>query len=368
VPRRGTAAAAVMESLERVRIAARRLQPPSSMDDFVRKALIALGLAALAFVLWRASYALLLGFGGVVFAVFLRGTAHQVGRWTGVGMRPAVGVVCLALIAIVAGCAALIGPAIASQFDQLGITLTKGLEQAREYLESTSWGQPVLEALSSMGQGGNLVGVAASAVISAIDGLLGVVLIVVAGAYLALAPRDYMEGAVHLLPNRRHARAREVLRVTGNALWLWLLGQLVIMLVVGVLTAVGLWLVGVPLAAALGLIAGLAEFVPFLGPILASVPILVVALTEGPQVLLYALAVLLVIQQTESNLLAPLVERRAVSLPPVLILIGTIALSLLFGVLGLIFAAPLLVVLMVWTKMLYMQDALDENVRVPGER
>lgn len=338
------------------------------MSDFVRKALVVLGLAALAFVLWRASYALLLGFGGVVFAVFLRGTARKIVQWTGLEMRLAVGVLCFALIAIIAGSAALIGPSIASQFDQLGVTLTKGLEQARAYLQSTSWGQSALDAFSGMGQDGNLVGIAASALVSAIDGLLGVVLILVAGAYLALAPRDYMEGAVHLLPKRRHARARELLQVTGNALWLWLLGQLVIMLVVGVLTALGLWLVGVPLALALGLIAGLAEFIPFLGPIIASIPILVVALTEGPQVLLYALAVLLVIQQTESNVLAPLVERRAVSLPPVLILVGTIALSLLFGVLGLIFAAPLLVVLMVWTKMLYMQDTLDERVPVPGER
>ena len=338
------------------------------MTEFVRRALVVLGLAALAFIVWHISYALLLGFGAVVFAVFLRGSAGKLAQWTGVGVRLSVGIVLLTLVGLIALAAALVGPSIAGQFDQLSATLVKGVEQVRGYLEGSAWGQPILDAVSSAGQDGGMVSMAGRALIGAVDGLLGLLLVLVAGAYLALSPRTYIEGMVYLFPKNRHTRAREVLQATGRALWLWVLGQFVIMVAVGVLTGLGLMLAGVPLALALGVLAGLLEFIPFLGPILAALPVILVALTAGPMTAVYAMLVLIVIQQLEGNLLTPLVERRAVSLPPVLILIGTIALSLLFGVLGLIFAAPLLVVIMVWTKMLYMEGVLAERVDVPGKK
>jgi predicted PurR-regulated permease PerM len=207
-------------------------------------------------------------------------------------MRLAVGAVIVALIALVALAAALIGPSIVGQFDELSTTVLKGVQQVRGYLERTPWGQPLLDAVSDAGQAGSLMSAAGKAVLSAADGLLALVLVLVAGAYLALSPRDYMEGTVHLVPKHRQPRAREVLRTTGNALWLWVLGQLVIMAVVGVLTALGLMLAGVPLALSLGVICGLLEFIPFLGPIIAAVPVILVALTAGPQLALYAVIML----------------------------------------------------------------------------
>lgn len=339
------------------------------MSSFIRQALIFIGLVALALLLWRVAYALLLAFGGVLFAVFLRGLAGKLAQWTGLGMRVSLAVVGVVLLALVGTGVAFLGPSVAARFGELSQTLTQGAEQVRSYLEQTGWGQTLLETLSQgKQQSGQLVSAAGRMVVGAVDAVLAVVLVIAAGIYLAASPRLYAEGAVYLVPQRHHARARELLATTGNALWSWVLAQFVIMAVVGVLTAIGLLLVGVPLAVPLGLIAGLLEFIPFLGPFLAAVPIVLVALTAGPQTALYAVLVLFLIQQVESNLLAPLVERWAVSLPPVLILFGTIAFTLLFGVLGAVFAAPLLVVVMVWTKMLYMRDALGEEVEVPGSR
>lgn len=266
-------------------------------------------------------------------------------------------------------CAAFIGPLVAARLDELTDTVMQGVRQVRGYLQSTGWGRNLLEALGQgVRQNGYILGTASRIVFSAVDAVLALVLIVVAGVYLAASPRLYTEGAVRLVPKAHHARVREVLTSTGTALWLWLLGQFVIMTVVGVLTALGLLIAGVPLAVPLGLVAGLLEFIPFLGPFLAAVPIILVALTVSPVTALYAVLVLLVIQQVESNFVAPLVERWAVALPPVLILVGTLASALLFGVIGMIFAAPLMVVVMVWTKMLYMQDVLGEPVELPGSK
>lgn len=336
--------------------------------EFIRRALIGLGLVVLALFLWRVSYAILLAFGGVLFAVFLRGLAHIVHRWTRLSIGWSLGVVGAVLLGLVGLAAAMIGPAIAGEFGQLGDTLTRGIEQLRERLESTALGQQLVSMLSQSSEGGRgLLGTAAQVLRGMTDMMLGLVIIFFAGLYFAVNPRLYTEGLVALVPKNRQARAREVVHTVGGALWLWLLGQFVSMVAVGVLTAVGLYIIGVPLALGLGLIAGLLEFVPFLGPIAAAVPVLLVALTVDAQTALYAALLLFAIQQAEGNVITPLVQRWAVTLPPVLVLMAAIAFALLFGILGAIFATPLLVVALVCVKMLYMEDALGERVEVPGE-
>lgn len=328
---------------------------------FVRHVLIALGLVAAALFLWRVAYALLLAFGGVLFAVFLRGLAGKIAQHSPLGMRGSLAVVGVALAAIALGAAALIGPQIAAQADELAATITRGLEQVRGYLEQTRWGREVLSsATESVPQAGDVVGAVTTLFSGGLNALLGLVLVLFTGIYFAAAPRVYSEGVVLLFPRARRQRAREVLAATHRALWSWLLGQFVVMIAVGVLTATGLLIAGVPLAVPLGLIAGLLEFIPFLGPIVAFVPVILVALAASPQTALYAALVFLVIQQLESHLLTPLVQRWAVALPPVLVIIGAIAFALVFGTLGAIFATPLLVVAVVWVKMLYLHDALGE--------
>jgi predicted PurR-regulated permease PerM len=154
----------------------------------------------------------------------------------------------------------------------------------------------------------------------------------------------------------------------GGALRLWLLGQLASMVIVGVLTGVGLWLVGLPSPFVLGLLAGLAEFVPIIGPILAAIPGLVLALSYGTEMVVWVLAVYVIVQQIESYVILPVVQRKAVSLPPALTLFAVVAMGVLFGPLGLLFATPLTVVAFVLVKKLYLVDALHERTEIPGER
>jgi predicted PurR-regulated permease PerM len=334
---------------------------------FIRQTLIVLGLVVLALLLWRIAYALLLAFGGVLFAVFLRGLAAKVAAWTHLHIRWALLLVVIALIAPLVVTGILIGPTLAEQLGQLGAAITKGVERLRTQLEQTPLGQQAIEMMTDGVQdGGQLLGAAGTIFRGVADMLVALALILVAGIFFAANPRLYVEGAVALVPYARQRRARELLEAIGNALWMWLIGQFVQMLAVGVLTAIGLLIVGVPLALALGLITGLLDFVPFIGPIVAAIPILLVALTADFQTALYAGLVFLAIQQLENNLLTPLVQRWAVSLPPVLVLVSTIVFALLFGLIGVIFATPLLVVVMVCVKMLYMEDVLGERVDVPG--
>lgn len=133
----------------------------------------------------------------------------------------------------------------------------------------------------------------------------------------------------------------------------WLLGQVVSMSLVGVLTGIGLRLLGVPLVLSLSVLAGLPDFIPFIGPVIAAVPAVLMAATVGPSIALYTVLLYIVVQQIEGNVIQPLVQRWAVALPPALGLIAVVAFGTLFGVLGLVFAVPLAVALRALVQKLY---------------
>jgi predicted PurR-regulated permease PerM len=136
------------------------------------------------------------------------------------------------------------------------------------------------------------------------------------------------------------------------------------MSLVGILTALGLWLLGVPLALILGLIAALLEFVPYIGTILSAVPAILLALLQGPMQALWVVLLYFVIQSIESYLLTPLVQQRVVSLPPALVLAAQVLMGVLFGAWGIILATPLTAALLVLVQMLYIEDILGDPVKV----
>jgi predicted PurR-regulated permease PerM len=139
------------------------------------------------------------------------------------------------------------------------------------------------------------------------------------------------------------------------------------MVFIGLLTGIGLWLLGIPGALALGVIAFILEFVPFVGPILSSIPAILLALAFDPATAIWVVLLYIVIQQLEGNVIEPLVQQRAVDLPPALLLFSIVAGGLIFGMVGVVFAAPLLVVVFVMVKRLYVRDALGTHTDLPGE-
>ena len=194
------------------------------------------------------------------------------------------------------------------------------------------------------------------------------VVVIVAGIYIAVSPEVYRDGLIMLFPKPMQAQIAETLDDAGEALRLWLGGQLLAMIIVGILIGVGLALVGVPSALALGLIAGVTEFIPIVGPVIGAVPALLLASTEGWHTVAWTLAVFVVVQQIESNLIMPLVAGRAVAVPPAVGLFAVVAIGVLFGPLGLLLGYPLAVVTDVAVRKLYVRATLGEKVEVAGER
>ena len=335
-----------------------------------RRAVAVVGIVAIAVIIWQIRDALLLIFMGVLLAVFLRGFAKLISDHTPLSAGWSLLAVGLIVLGTLTVGGVLLGPRIAEQAEQLSETLPESVDQLEEELRSTRWGDQLLGRGQSGGDGlrlgGNVFGRLSGVASGVMSFLTNLVLVLFSAIFLAVDPARYRDGLVMLVPKEKTERVREALDASGRALGHWLTGKLLAMVFVGVFTAIGLSIVGVPLALVLGVIAGLLDFVPFIGPIVAAVPAILLALTIGPMEAVYAALVYLIAQQIEGNVVTPLIQQKEVDLPPVLVLFAVVAAGLLLGILGIIVATPLVVVIMVLTRMLYVQDALGKDASVPG--
>ena len=221
--------------------------------------------------------------------------------------------------------------------------------------------------------------VSEAAVFSWITGALGYVpsvfsvvsagiLVLVGAIFLALDPAGHREGILQLVPPGTATSSAGPPRTPDGRYGSGCCGQLIAMLIIGVASAAVLLVLVVPAALALGLIAGLLEFIPYAGAILAYLPMGLAGLSVGLTTFWWVLVGYLAIQQIESNVLQPIIQQRTVQLPPVLTLFAIVGFAVIFGPLGLLLGVPLSLVLLVALKELYIEDVLGEPVSVPGER
>ncbi|MEX2177261.1 MAG: AI-2E family transporter [Gemmatimonadaceae bacterium] len=190
----------------------------------------------------------------------------------------------------------------------------------------------------------------------------GILLIIFMATYIAAEPDLYHRGMMHLFPHRSRARAGEVLSAVATVLRRWLVTQLIAMVVIGVVTTVALLILDVEAAFALGLLAGLLEFIPTVGPILSAIPAIAMGFVDSPEKAMMVTAVYVGIQFVENHLLIPLLMKGGVGVPPVLTILGQALFTLLFGFLGLLVAVPLLAAAMVVVKMVYVEGVVGDDM------
>jgi len=199
---------------------------------------------------------------------------------------------------------------------------------------------------------------------SAFGAVGGLIIVLFIAMYIAATPDVYREGLVHLVPHRARPRANEVLVTLGNTLRQWLVARLIAMVAIGLVTGIGLALLNVKGAAALGVLAGLLELVPFFGPFVSAVPAIGIALVDSPQKALAVVVLYIIVQQLEGNVITPLILEKKLDIPPVLTVLAVAAMGIVFGVLGMLVAEPLLAAVLVTTKMLYVEDVVGDEVTV----
>lgn len=333
-----------------------------SHRQFARYVVIALALLALAVVIVRIADVLLLGFGAILFAVIIRAGGGALSRVLPISPRWGSVAVLALLAAGVALLAYGAGGEIASQVGDFQQRLPQAVAHVRARVAGTPVGDAVLSSIDGALKAAPSSTGALRTATAAFGVLSDVFIVVVLAIYLSVSPRSYVAASLRLVPARHRDEAGAALHRTAMALRQWFAGQALSMLLVGVLTGLGLWLVGVPNALVLGIIAGLFEFVPIVGTFVAAIPILLLALATGPEVALWAAVVYFAIQQLEGALIMPLAQRWAVHLPPAITLLSVAVFGVLFGLPGILFATPLAVVVMVLVRQFYLEKRADGTV------
>lgn len=330
------------------------------MKDFALRCLIATIIVGAAVILWRAADVFVLIFGAVVVAVALRALTSLLTRHTPLKDSWALGLVVLVLLIIVVGLGALIGSRLADQFGQLVHTVEGAWSQLYAQLEKSDFGRTILSmgSRTAVASSGAHLAIAASSSVTLVTSLLIILLV---GLFTAAEPGFYRRGLLLLAPLTYRKRVERLLDAFGVALTHWLQGTLIAMLTVGVMTCLGLWIIGVPMALSLGILAGIAEFVPYVGPIVSAIPAILVAFTLGPGTALETAGLYLVIHGIEAYVLVPLIQRKAVALPPALGILAVVFFGLMLGPLGVIFAHPLTVCIIVLVQQLAVQPAVAER-------
>jgi predicted PurR-regulated permease PerM len=255
------------------------------------------------------------------------------------------------------------GPGMADQASRMLDQLARQAEQIWGQLKQSPWGGSLADQLRGSAESagfritGYVGGVASSAL--GIGGSLVVVL--ATGLFLAASPESYLHGALRLLPPSWRSHGEKVAAEIGNGLQLWFLGQLIDMIVVGVLVGIGLLLLGVPFAPTLALFAALLNFVPYVGALAGAVPAVMVAFAQSSTLALWVGLLFAAIQTLEGNVIAPLIQKRTVSLPPALTLMSQTILGTLFGVIGLVLAMPLSVGVLIGIRIVYVEYFLERK-------
>jgi len=364
-------------------------QPGWRSLDILRAAALVIGLVLFLLLLWVAHDLILITFLGILFGLAVARGADSLERFR---IPRGVGAVLIvaAFLGVIVGLGAWAAPTLRAQSSELQTLLPQALSRLEGWIDSHRDGvlgqimppptpaapaQPPAEApqpsgaphglpeslQGQLGAVGRYLFSFLSSTVAVVGGLL---LILFTAIYIGAEPDLYHKGLLHLFPHEARSRADEVLEAIGFTLRRWLVAQLIMMVSIGVATAIGLSLLGVKAALALGLIAGLLEFIPMLGPILSAVPGIAMAFLDSPQKALFVALVYWGVQFLEGHILQPLLMKRGVDLPPVVTLVGLSLMAIVFGFLGMLVAVPVLAAVMVAIKMLYVEDVVGDDIQV----
>lgn len=335
--------------------------------EFSKRTAIVVAIALVPILVWFFFDVLLIAVGAILIATLLRLLADPLARWGRLPESLALILSGLIILAFaIGGGLALFGTKIGFQLQDVLNRADAAMAGLTTVLQGSQLGRLILSHVQSETLSiPSLISGVFTVSVSFLEAL-GVTII--AGVYLAAQPELYRSGLSKLFPRRWRANANETINDIGIALRLWMLGQLIEMLIVGILSLIAVWIIGLPSPLALGVIAATTEFIPYLGPIIGAIPAVLVAATYGLHAVLWTILAYLIIHQVEGDVLIPIIQRHMVFIPPAVMLLAIVTIGFVFGTVAIIFAAPIAVILFVAINKLYVRDSLGEITSLPGEK
>jgi len=255
------------------------------------------------------------------------------------------------------------GPPIYDQIIKIGQQLPSAFEKLKNSLQV----HPIAKLiLSETGSGTSLFSGSLNYLTrffsTSFSYITDILIIFIIGGYLGAAPQLYLNAIYTMFPPEKHSQLNTLFSNWGNALKWWLVGRFASMIIVGILIGMGLWIAGIDLALALGIISAILSFIQFIGPIISYIPAVLIGFAQNSTMALYVTIIFLVVQSIESYLLTPMIEKRVVSLPPALVIVMQFAMGFLFGIFGVLLASPIAVVIIILIQLIYIRGMLNQDI------
>lgn len=328
--------------------------------SFAQKVWIAGGIFALIIVfllLFKTLLSiLLLTFAGVLIAVFFHGFAGLLQRYLHLPQKLSVFISVIFNLLLIVAFFWFTGARLQQQIAELSDTLPQTVQQAKGKLESTTIGSKLLEQLQSHGSTQKTRKVIQQFFSSTFGVLSDIYIVLLIGLFLTAQPSVYKKGLISLLPKKSRDKGAELIEDIGNLLKKWIKGQIFGIAFIAVLTGIGLWIIGLPMVFTLALIAGLLNFIPNFGPLIALVPAVLIAFSEGTTTALIVIGMYTGIQIIQSAVEQPVIQKKMINIPPAMVIIGQVAMGILGGFWGVLLAAPIVGILMIVVKKLWVKQ------------
>ncbi len=351
--------------------------PVDSTYPFLKKVLIfvfiAISVVLLAMFIGQAINTLLVIFAGVLLGVIFRVGRDYVTEKLNTHPALSLAIVLLTFIVLMAGSTYLLGPRIVNQADTFYKQIPETWQMTQQEISRWGWGRELAnenprvrdffeDETDGTGEDYDMTKAILGYLSFSATIIAALILVIVIAIYIAAEPKLYSEGFIRLFPKKRRKKVVEIMDEISLTIQWWMVGQLCSMLILGTLASLGLWLLGVPYALMLGALTAFMTFIPNLGPILAGVPIILISLTVGVDTAIYTAIFYTILQCIEGYFITPMIHRRAIDVPPVLIITLQFLLFYLIGFLGVLLAMPLIGCMMVLVKRLYIQDVLGDSL------
>ncbi len=315
-----------------------------------------LSLMIISFVLFKIIFnILLLVLAGVLISCYFHGCAnimhtklHLSKKWS-LGISTAINI--LLLIAFFW----FVEARLQQQAAELSDTLPKTIAHLRTQMEQQPLGNKILNFLENSGNSQMTTAFVKNFFSSGFGIVSDLYIILLLAAFFIASPSLYKNGFIKLLPPNAKDKGREILVKLNKDFKKWLIGQIFGFFFIAILTALGLWILGLPLVLTLALLAGLSNFVPNFGPVIAAIPAILLGITLGTSTAVFVACLYVLIQIIQSAVTQPLIQQRMLSIPPALVIFGQVVMGLIAGFWGVLLATPVIVIIMTLVNKLYIE-------------
>ncbi len=252
-----------------------------------------------------------------------------------------------------------VGGRLQQQAVELSDSLPKTIAHLKTQIEQSSFGNRILTFLKTSGSSQTTTTFVKNFFSSGFGIVSDLYIILLLAAFFIASPSLYKNGLIKLLPPTAKDKGREILVKLNDVFKKWLQGQIFGFFFIAILTALGLWILGLPLIFTLALLAGLSNFIPNFGPVIAAIPAVLLALNEGTSTAVLVACLYVFIQLIQSAVTQPLIQQRMLSIPPALIIFGQVVMGLMAGFWGVLLATPVIAIMITLINKLYIEKQVS---------